>query len=65
MLSDSVAQAIDRYMEILRKHCAKVSSAETDEFVGEIRSHIMDRIAVPIRTSCKTLRPGHLIPQLI
>jgi uncharacterized membrane protein len=45
MLTDSVAQAIDRYMEILRKHCAKVSPAEADEFVGEIRSHIMDRLS--------------------
>ncbi len=45
MPSDSIAQAIDRYLETLRKHCARVSLAEADEFVGEIRSHIMDRIS--------------------
>ena len=45
MPSDSVAQAIDRYLETLRKNCAKVSPAEADEFVGEIRSHIIDRIS--------------------
>jgi uncharacterized membrane protein len=45
MPSDSIAQAIDRYLETLRKHCARVSPSEADEFVGEIRSHIMDRIS--------------------
>lgn len=45
MPSDSKAQAIDRYLETLRQHCVRVSPAEADEFVGEIRSHIMDRIS--------------------
>src|SRR5713226_2776983 len=45
MSSDYVAQAIDRYLGILRKHCARVSPMETDEFVSEIRSHILDRIS--------------------
>jgi len=45
MPSDSTAQTIDRYLETLRKHCGKVSPTEADEFVGEIRSHIMDRMS--------------------
>lgn len=45
MPSDSVAQIVDRYLETLRKHCTRVPSAEADEFVGEIRSHIMDRMS--------------------
>lgn len=45
MPSDSIAQIVDRYLETLRKHCTRVPSAEADEFVGEIRSHIMDRMS--------------------
>src|SRR5690348_5967350 len=45
MPSDSTTQAIDRYLETLRKHCARVPPVEADEFVSEIRSHIMDRIS--------------------
>jgi uncharacterized membrane protein len=45
MPSDSTAQTIDRYLETLRKHCGRVSPTEADEFVGEIRSHIMDRMS--------------------
>ncbi len=55
MPSDSVAQAIDRYLETLRKRCARVSPAEADEFVGEIRSHIMDRISAEDNPTPETL----------
>jgi uncharacterized membrane protein len=55
MPSDSVAQAIERYLETLRKHCARVSPAEADEFVGEIRSHIVDRISAEDNPSPETL----------
>lgn len=55
MLSDSVAQAIDRYVEILRKHCASVSPAQADEFVVEIRSHIVDRISAVNNPTPKTV----------
>ena len=55
MPSDSVAQAIERYVETLRKHCGRVSPAEADEFVGEIRSHIMDRISAEDNLTVETL----------
>jgi uncharacterized membrane protein len=55
MPSDFIAQAIDRYLETLRKHCARVSPAEADEFVGEIRSHIMDRISAQDNPTPETL----------
>jgi len=55
MPSDSIAQAIDRYLETLRKHCAGVSPAEADEFVDEIRSHIMDRISAEDHPTPETL----------
>jgi uncharacterized membrane protein len=55
MPSDSIAQTIDRYLETLRKHCARVPPAEADEFVGEIRSHIMDRISAEDNPTPETL----------
>lgn len=55
MPSDSTAQTIDRYLETLRKHCARVSPAEADEFVGEIRSHIMDRMSAEDNPTPETL----------
>jgi uncharacterized membrane protein len=55
MPSDSIAQAIDRYLETLRKNCAKVSPAEADEFVGEIRSHIIDRLSAENNPTPETL----------
>jgi uncharacterized membrane protein len=55
MPSNSIAEAIDRYLETLRKHCARVSPAEADEFVGEIRSHIMDRVSAEDNPTPDTL----------
>ncbi len=55
MPSDSVDEAIDRYLETLRKHCARISPVEADEFVGEIRSHIMDRISAEDNPTAETL----------
>jgi uncharacterized membrane protein len=55
MPSDSTTQAIDRYLETLRKHCARVPPAEADEFVSEIRSHIMDRISAEDNPTPETL----------
>lgn len=55
MPSDSRAQIIDRYLETLRKHCTSVPSAEADEFVGEIRSHIMDRMSAEDNPTPETL----------
>ena len=55
MPSDSIAQAIDRYLETLRKNCAKVSPVEADEFVDEIRSHIMDRLSAENNATPETL----------
>jgi hypothetical protein len=55
MPSDSIAQAIERYLETLRKHCVRVSPAEADEFVVEIRSHIMVRISAEDNPTPETL----------
>ena len=55
MPSDSIAQTIDRYLETLRKNCAKVSPTEADEFVAEIRSHIMDRMSVEDNPTSETV----------
>jgi uncharacterized membrane protein len=55
MPSDSIAQAIEQYLETLRKHCARVSPAEADEFVSEIRSHIVDRLSAEGNPTPETL----------
>jgi len=45
MPSDSIAQAIDRYLETLRKHCARgVTSRRLTSLSAKSASHIMDRI---------------------
>jgi len=44
MLNDKVTEAVDRYLAVIRKHSAGVSPVERDEFIEEIRGHILDRI---------------------
>jgi len=44
MPSDEAARKIDEYLETLRRSCGKVPPRERDEFIDDIRGHILDRL---------------------